>query len=209
MKTRNDVIDRVRRALGRTSPPPVPPAIDEPIVRLVHSEIGLPELFAKIARDNGMIVDMVNVEELGPRLIKFLRGQGAKAIAFPHSRLLTQLDVVALLTTEGFHARIWDSISLDELYDFDCGITDVWAAVAEVGAMVVRGSRENGLSLSLIPPIHVAILEPKNFLPDLVDLFEKIPADQNDNFVLITGPGKPPDIGSNHGPGIVQVFILQ
>ena len=44
------VIDRVRKALGRTgalTAAPTPPEILEPCARLVHSDIGLPELFAK------------------------------------------------------------------------------------------------------------------------------------------------------------------
>ena len=47
------VIEQVRRALGRTEPlatPPVPPAIDESITRLVRANhIGLPELFMERA----------------------------------------------------------------------------------------------------------------------------------------------------------------
>jgi len=61
----------------------VPPAIDEPIVRLVHSEIGLPELFAKIARDNGMIVDMVNVRNLAPGLSSFFEAKALRQSHFP------------------------------------------------------------------------------------------------------------------------------
>ncbi len=213
----SDVIQAVRRALGRTAPldaPPVPPTIDEPITRLVHSDIGLPDLFAKIAKQNKMGVEMTRVEELAPTLVAFLRANNVKTIALPTSKLLAQLAIADALRKAGFDARMWETMSLDELYDIDCGLTDAWAAVAEVGALVMRGSPEHGRALSLVPPIHVAILEPKNFVPDLVDLFQKMPADQNDKFVLITGPSKTADIEMNlvtgvHGPGVVQVFILQ
>ncbi len=46
----NDVISKVRQALGRTqalTARPIPPVIQEPITRLVHSDIGLPELFMR------------------------------------------------------------------------------------------------------------------------------------------------------------------
>ena len=43
-------------------------------------------------------------------------------------------------------------MTLDELYDFDAGITDVYAAVAETGSLVVRASVGQGRSLSLVPP---------------------------------------------------------
>ena len=63
------------------------------------------------------------------------------------------------------------------MYDFDCGVTDVYAAVAETGSLVVRPTREHGRGLSLIPALHVAVVEPKNFVPDLVDLFDQLTTD--------------------------------
>ncbi|HEY7089029.1 MAG TPA: LUD domain-containing protein [Tepidisphaeraceae bacterium] len=217
MSEHPDVIDTVRRALGRTAAitqPPTPPAIDETITRLVHSDIGLPDLFAKIAKENKMGVATVYAEDLLPKLIEFLQSKQIKSIALSVSKLLDQLQIVQGLRQAGFDARTWDQMTLDQVYDVDCGITDVYAAVAEVAALVVRGSEQHGRAISLVPPIHVAILEPKNFVPDLVDLFQKLPPDQNDKYVLITGPSKTADIEMNlvtgvHGPGVVQVFILQ
>jgi L-lactate utilization protein LutC len=193
---------------------PSPPQIDETFTRLVHTDIGLPELFAKRAKENKMGVEVVNAEDLLPKLIEYLKSKQVKSIALPISKLLGQLEVVAGLRKAGFDARTWDQMTLDEVYDVDCGITDVWAAVSEVAALVIRGSAEHGRAISLIPPIHVAILQPKDFVPDLVDLFQKLPPDQNDKFVLITGPSKTADIEMNlvtgvHGPGVVQIFILQ
>lgn len=212
-----DLIHTVRLALGRTAPlpaPPTPPAIDETIVRLVHTDIGLPELFSKTARANKMGVQTVSPEDLAPRLVEFLRNSGVKTIALAGSKLLKGLCLLELLRQAGLDARTWDQLTLDELYDIDCGITDVWAAVAEVGALVVRGSPEHGRALSLVPPIHVAVVEPGNLVPDLVDLFQRLPGTPNEKFVLITGPSKTADIEMNlvtgvHGPGVVQVFLLQ
>lgn len=212
-----DVIEAVRRALGRSSPladAPVPPVIDERITRLVHTDLGLPELFARIAEQNKMGVERVYPEELIPKLIEYLNSRQVRRVALPASKLLEQFRVAESLGQAGFEARTWDMMTLDELYEFDCGITDAWAAVAEVGALVIRGSPQHGRAISLVPPIHVAILEPRNFVPDLVDLFQKLPADQNDKFVITTGPSKTADIEMNlvtgvHGPREVQLFILQ
>ena len=57
MSESSDVLSKVRAALGRRETPksvPAPPVIAEPITRLVHSDIGLGELFAKRAADNKM-----------------------------------------------------------------------------------------------------------------------------------------------------------
>ena len=218
MQNHATVLDKVSSALGRTSPllvPPVPPAISEPLVRLVHSDIGLPELFAKRAEENKMHVQTCYVEELMGHLIAFLKARGCNSIALPVSKLLDSLDVLKHLRDAGFAAKRWDEMTLDELYDFDCGLTDVTYAVAETGSLVIRATPSHGRSLSLVPPIHVAILEPKNFVGDLVDIFERLSKDGDaGNITFITGPSKTSDIEMNlvvgvHGPCEVQLFILQ
>jgi L-lactate dehydrogenase complex protein LldG len=212
------VIEKVRRSLGRTAPltsVPAPPAIDEPIVRLVHTEFGLPELFAKRAAELKMLVSLVYPEELAAQLVEFLRGQAVKRIAMPESKLLDQLDLPAALRTAGFEVKRWGEMTLDEMYDFDGAVTDVDYAVAETGSLVIKTDAGHGRALTLTPLVHVAVLEPKNFVPDLVDLFEKLAAEGPGAYVvMISGPSKTADIEMNlvtgvHGPKVVQAFILQ
>lgn len=218
MNNHATVLEKVSAALGRTGAlleAPVPPAISEPLVRLVHSDIGLPELFAKRAEENKMHVQTCYVEELMGHLIGFLRERNCKSIALPVSKLLDSLDVVQQLREAGFAAKRWDAMTLDELYDYDCGVTDVTYAVAETGSLVIRGTAGHGRALSLVPPIHVAILEPRNFVGDLVDMFERLGKDGDaGNITFITGPSKTSDIEMNlvvgvHGPCEVRLFILQ
>ncbi len=171
------VLGKVRQALGRAAcaaAAPVPPALSEPVTRQVHMAIGLPELFARCASDNKMKVQPLRVEQLHEHLIAFLREHNCRKIALPQSVFLEKLRIIDALKAAGFDARLWTEMTLDEIYDFDCGVTDVYCAVAEIGGLVIRPTPLHGRALSLVPPIHVAILEPKNFVPDLVDLFEKL-----------------------------------
>jgi L-lactate dehydrogenase complex protein LldG len=212
-----NVIDAISRALGRTAPvlePPVPPLIEEPIARLVHTDIGLPELFAKRAAEMKMGVTALYLEELVPKLVEFLRSLNCRKIALPVSKLLDGINLLRQLREAGFQARRWDEMTLDQLYDYDCGVTDVTYAVAETGSLVIRGSANHGRSLSLVPPVHVAIVEPKNLVADLIDLFDRLASDGDPTSItLITGPSKTSDIEMNlvvgvHGPNKVQVFVL-
>ena len=214
------VLEKVRRALGREKPldhAPVPPVIDEPITRLVHTEIGLPELFATRAAEMKMKVAPVTPDAIAAQLVTFLRENNCRKIAVSLSPLMQRLSIAASLVKAGFDTHTWDQLTLDEVYDgYDCAVTDVTYAVAETGSLVVQPHAGQGRGLSLVPLIHVAIVEPKNLVPDLVDLMEKLSWDgiSRSNIILITGPSKTADIEMNvvtgvHGPNIVKVFVLQ
>ncbi|HZL37882.1 MAG TPA: LUD domain-containing protein [Tepidisphaeraceae bacterium] len=211
------VITKVRSALGRTAPlraAPVPPPIDEHIARLVYSEIGLPELFQKRARDMKMLVERVGVDELLPRMAAFLREQGCKSAMLSDTPLLLKLGAADFLNNNGIVARQWKDMTADSTYDVDAGITEADYAVAETGSLVIRHRREHGRLLSLVPFVHVAVLEPRLFVPDLIDLFERLAKDgAGSGVTLISGPSKTADIEMNtvtgvHGPNVVQAFVL-
>ena len=155
----------------------------------------------------------VGVEELVGKVGEYLRSAGCARIALPKSAFLERLGVVDGLRRAGFEVRTWDQMTLDELYDFDAGVTDVYAAVAETGSLVIKNSPKHGRALSLVPAVHVAIVEPKNLVGDLVDLFEKLGRDGG-GATIITGPSKTADIEMDlvvgvHGPGKVQIFMLR
>jgi L-lactate utilization protein LutC len=212
------VMDRVRRSLGRTGPltsPPIPPRIDEPVARLVHSDIGLAELFVKQASAMKMIATPISVDDLLAAMAAFLRERDAERVMLSDTPLLTRLGVARYLGEQGFDARTWAQITPDEAYDFDAGVTDVDYAVAETGSLVIRHRKEHGRLLSLVPFVHVAVVEPKNFLPDLIDLFERLAKEGvGGGVTMISGPSKTADIEMNvvtgvHGPNVVKAFVLQ
>ena len=103
MSESDTVLDRVRRALGRTGPllkPPTPPAIDEPITRLVHTDIGLPELFARRAEEMKMHVDAVHPEELFGGLVEFLKANACHSLVLTDSPLLERLRLAEQLNAK-------------------------------------------------------------------------------------------------------------
>jgi L-lactate utilization protein LutC len=211
------VLDRVRRALGRTHPlttPPEAPALDEPTVRLVHTDLGLGDLFARRAAEMNIGVTQCYVEELADRIVAFLQSQNVRRLMLSDGGLLAKLDLPQSLRQAGFDLKLWSEMSLDEAYDLDAAVTDVWRAVAETGSLVVRASPQHGRALSLVPFIHVAVVEPRNLLPDLLDLFELLAREgPGSATTLITGPSKTADIEMNvvtgvHGPNVVHAFVL-
>jgi len=213
----SNVLDKVARSLGRTSvltAPPTPPELPEPLVRLVHTDFGLRELFAKRATELKMLVEPCYTEELPDKLAGFLKANNCRAIGMNVSKLLNGLGLPQSLRDAGLDVKTWDDLTLDSAYDLDAAVTDVTYAVAETGTLVIRTDANHGRSLTLVPKVHVAILQPKNFVPDLLDLMERLVKDGVGSHVtLISGPSKTADIEMNvvigvHGPLIVKAYIL-
>jgi len=100
----------------------------------------------------------------------------------------------------------------------EVGVTGVDALIAETGTVVMLSAPDNPRSGSLLPPVHIAIAERAQLLPDLFDLFEPscwqsrggLPACVS----LITGPSKTGDIELRlvtgvHGPGELHVILIE
>jgi L-lactate dehydrogenase complex protein LldG len=211
------MIEIIRRALARTEPlasPPTPPSIPDSVARLVAKDGNLIELFIKSAADAHFQLARLAADQLRPELSKFLRQNQCKKVGIPASDLLDRLEIPKAIEDAGATVIRWDQSTLDAAYDLDCGVTDVYAAVAETGSLVIRPTPGHGRALSLVPPIHVAIVEPADIVPDLIDLLEKIAAaPRAPNITIITGPSKTADIEGAlvtgvHGPGVVQVFLV-
>jgi len=104
--------------------------------------------------------------------------------------------------------------SKGRLFAADAGITGVDWLIAETGSTVMLSRPGQARSLSLLPPLHIAVASAAQILPDLFDLFAPalIPAPPA-NITLITGPSKTGDIELKlvtgvHGPGEVHAVII-
>jgi L-lactate dehydrogenase complex protein LldG len=89
------------------------------------------------------------------------------------------------------------------------GVTAASAAVAETGSIVVQSRFGQERSASLLPPVHLAIVDTGLLLPDLFDYFAHLGADAPhrlpSNATVITGPSKTGDLELRlvtgvHGP---------
>jgi L-lactate dehydrogenase complex protein LldG len=97
----------------------------------------------------------------------------------------------------------------------DVGITSADYALGDTGTLVMISSHEEARMISLLPPLHIAILERSRVLSGLDELFTLIPkpADTTSSMVLITGPSRTGDIEQIlvrgvHGPGEIYVIVV-
>jgi len=213
-----DVLQRVRAVLGRAGAapftPPAPPDIPDAVARVTSASATLPQVFAERAAELKMIVTETSPADASAKLLAFVKQHPIRSIAMSVSPLLERLKLRVALEGAGLIVKTWDEMTLDELYDFDCAITDVDHAVAESGTLVIKPTANHGRGLSLVPMYHIAFVEPGQILPDMVDLFARLRDDENrSNVILISGPSKTADIEMNvvtgvHGPNVVNTFIV-
>jgi len=104
------------------------------------------------------------------------------------------------------------------LFDCDLGITSAQWAVAETGTLVLESEAEQHRLASLVPPIHVAIIEASRIRETLAEVLQSIGEKGRDEIsrtvTFITGPSRTSDIELTlaigvHGPAEVYVIVIQ
>jgi L-lactate dehydrogenase complex protein LldG len=97
----------------------------------------------------------------------------------------------------------------------DVGITSCDWAIAETGTLMMCAGPGHERVASLLPPMHVAVVERQQIVPDLIDAFATLNATTlPSNVTLITGPSKTGDIELQlttgvHGPGKWRVIVVR
>ncbi len=99
----------------------------------------------------------------------------------------------------------------------DVGITSCDVAIAETGSLLMCSRPGQERVASLTPPMHIAIVERGQIVPDLIDAFDGLASrgleNLPSNVTLITGPSKTGDIELQlttgvHGPGKWRVIVV-
>lgn len=103
----------------------------------------------------------------------------------------------------------------DRLFTIDAGITSTAGAIADPGALILWPSEKEPRLMSLVPPIHIAVLEADKIFSSFLEAMqtEKWSTKMPTNVVLISGPSKTADIEMTlafgvHGPRELIVLIL-
>jgi L-lactate dehydrogenase complex protein LldG len=104
--------------------------------------------------------------------------------------------------------------STDNIFDIDVGITTAQAAIAETGTLVLDSSRERNRLVSLVPPVHIAIVDAASIFQTLGEALAFIHHDGNISpaVTFITGPSRTADIELTltigvHGPQELYVIV--
>lgn len=223
---RVEFIGRVREAARagrayRVQVADTPPAVgyvgagDDPVARLaaeVTAVGGQAHVFTDRAAARSALAALIS--KLGVR----------SALCWEHP-VLERLQVADLLHSLGIKVLTYTNLALQppekqraEMLAAELGITSAAWAVAETGTLVMQSAPGHERLASLLPPVHIALIEAEQILPDLFDLFAQLqtgePGGLPSNVTLITGPSKTGDIELKlttgvHGPGEWHVFVIR
>jgi L-lactate dehydrogenase complex protein LldG len=102
----------------------------------------------------------------------------------------------------------------EQLFQIDAGITSVRSAVADTGAIVLWPTPQEPRLLSLVPPVHVAVLDANTIHNSMAEMMaaENWAGGMPTNALLISGPSKTADIEFTlvfgvHGPKELILLI--
>lgn len=210
MTAREEILDRVRSALGRTAgqavkpPPPARLRIPEidPEDRVAMFQERLEALGGKVYRAATAADAAGIVAEIRPE------GQAVASNApiLREAGITSLPNVITGLTSEAMIRQTCASAA--------CGITGADYGMAQTGSIVTIASHEARL-VSLLPPVHIAVLRQSRILTGLDQYFTLVPkpADSACSTVFITGPSRSADIEmilvrGVHGPKAIHVIVV-
>ncbi len=209
---RDAFLQPIRHALGRgDADVPSPPEVDHALVRLASADEDLPARFETNALASGMNVQRLGNGALVGVIQSMLHARSAGRVACEITALGGALNSAGVALTD------WRNIDRATAFDLDVTISGVAAALAETGSLVVEASPDSPRLLSLIAPLHIAVVPVAAIVPDMLDYLQRFadkpPHDLPAGQVIITGPSKTADIEGVlvpgvHGPGEVEILIV-
>lgn len=104
----------------------------------------------------------------------------------------------------------------DELFGIDAGITTTMGGIAEAAALILWPTPDEPRLLSLVPPVHIALVKAKEIHTSFPEAIKKLNWAQKapTNSLLISGPSKTADIElilqfGVHGPTDLIVYVIE
>jgi L-lactate dehydrogenase complex protein LldF len=133
-------------------------------------------------------------------------------IQFLNSRNIDKIHLEPNLLDESLLGKAGITFTYDPDPALPVGVTRAVCGLADTGSILEADGTGSPLYASLLPEIHIAVLNPGDILPSLPDAMHLVR--EKDAAVFITGPSRTADIEMTltigvHGPGEIIVFLLQ
>ncbi len=220
MSGRDDILDRIRKALGRASSAGASSTVSgtqlprlENVITPIAPEERVPRFEMEFAKVSGSAHRASTPLELEGILQTILDDAQATSVVLTRNPLLAQVGLPEKLRGLGKSVEQWptgptdvtgtaeEKKYRDRCFSAGVGISGVNFVLAETGSLVLSSETEGSQLASLSPPIHVALYCRAQVLSSLDDILEQLPLSANSgaiaagrSTVFITGPSRTADI---------------
>ena len=241
-RSKAEFLQSVREALGRSEGPPDEPyhrlEEDLPLLesqaaeleaRLRDNRPHILDRFADMADKGGWNVHRVFGAEAAIGQVDSIIGElGATRIVRSGQSIFDDVPVSAALELRGIEVvpvvRSEQSNReqlREEMRHADVGLTGTDYALAETGSLVILPRQGLSRLVSLVPPVHIALVRPGEVLESLHDLFllrrleyKRRDGEMGSYLNFITGPSRTADIEMTivqgvHGPRAVHMILVE
>jgi L-lactate dehydrogenase complex protein LldG len=239
---KEEFLRSIRQALGRDHAPPVPayPQLEETLPDLESQAAAVRR---RLAEDPTALMDkLASLAQLGGWIV--YRAQGPEAAVGHIASLASSLGMGSLVRTD---QQVFEGLPVDmaleglgltvttvvqgegqsrellrnRIIAAGMGLTGADYAVAETGSVVVVPRKGLSRLVSLVPPVHLALVRPADVVETLDDLFllrrleyYRQGGDMGSYLNFITGPSRTADIEQTlvvgvHGPKEAHLILLE
>jgi L-lactate dehydrogenase complex protein LldG len=238
MANREDFLQRVRKALGRSPgnymAPRVPSQLFPPLGPVLPPISGVVEKFEEeLQKVSGSTYRAATASELAAILQNIHQARQAKVAVLSRNPILAQLRLAEALAGLGVSAHAWAEAEAgepesepardfrDHAFAAEVGITGVDFVLAESGTLVLTSLTEGSQLTSLAPPVHIALYRRSQALATLEEVLDRLPVPLDPesplpgrSVVFITGPSRTADIEQIlirgvHGPKEVHAILVE
>lgn len=208
MTARDQMLTRVRGALGRSPNQPLP----EPLP--VRLQIPQTPLAGRVSQFSGALTELGGTVTI----VKYLAGAKKALASIINGRTLvaSAAPILEELLDRQEGRGPAPQFSREACTTAEIGVTSADFGLADTGSLVFLSESHESRLISLLPPIHIAVISRAKILSGLDELFTIVPqpADRSSSMVLITGPSRTADIEMRlvrgvHGPGEIHVIIVE
>jgi L-lactate dehydrogenase complex protein LldG len=236
VSAREEILGDIRRALGREETSAISP------VGLVASVSGqgdqsvseikkdceqrrhelLKQFELELMRVGGRLHKAATAQAAFDCIEQIVSDRRAKTIIGCDSELIDGIDLPKRLADAGiqFVTETNDSDFIRTAAVADIGLSGVDYAMADTGTLVLIAREGQARSISLLPPVHIAVMKPEHAISGLSDLIPLVRDETGDGgrtlssaITFITGPSRTADIELTlvvgvHGPQQLHVILL-
>jgi L-lactate dehydrogenase complex protein LldG len=176
----------------------------------------------RLAAVGGGCIQAAGETEAAEALARILGDADAKRVVASNERVVASNAPLVARVMEragrGGAATI-DGLPREALFSLDAGVTTAQWGIAESGTLVLESAVEQHRLLSLVPPIHIALLPVEHVCDSLGTVLSRIgpapdsAAMRSHAITLITGPSRSADIELTltigvHGPKALFVILV-